>query len=979
MKKHVLLFLFLLNVLGFSAMAQNRTISGRVVSAADGLALPGVSVVVKGTTIGASTDVEGRYQISVTGSPTLVFTFIGFSPREEIVGTRSIIDVRLADDAKALQEVVVTSYTTQNKREVTGSIATVKANEIASYPLGSFDQALQGKAPGILVQANSGQPGAAANVLIRGTGSLLGSNQPLYILDGVEISASDFATLNPADFESLNILKDASSTAPYGSRGANGVIVITSKRGKVGTTRINYDVQYGLSKAPENRLRVMNTQEKLDYELSQGNPYEWTDEDLARLRQINTNWEDVFFQTGKTSSHTLSASGGAGKTTYFLSGSIFDQTGTVRTTGLKRYTGRANVTSEAGNFQFGLNSTFGVSKFSGTSEANTGIAAPLNAVRWSNPYETPYDEEGNYTEIYSGQPNALQELLENSNSRRQLKGVGNVFVGYTVPFIQGLSLRTNWGGDFTANENTTFFNPTTASGSSATGGSGSFARNYGSNFRYTGTTSISFKRDIGADHTFSIGLFNEIVNNTGRNFGFTGYGLGGAFQNEAGITPGTSDNGFIPAVNGNGFENALLSYFTIVNYGFKNRYFLDLSARRDGSSRFGADRRFANFGSVGLSWIVTAEPFMEGLTNIFNELKYKISYGSAGNQNGIGNFEARELFGRAVYNGVSGLVQTQLANPELQWERKTTFNTGIELATLQGRVRSTIEYYNAVTSDLFLNRQLSRTSGYNDITTNIGELRNRGVEFSLEGDLVKTPSLTWSANVSLTYNQNEITKLIGGGQTEQIDGITINRVGEPLNTLYLVRFAGVNPVNGNAQYLTKDGEITEQYDPADRVLAGSTQVPFFGGFGSSLNFRGFEVNAFFSFVKGNKIYNNERSNIINPTYLWDNLSAELTREWKKSGDITDVPYSASEYQAEVTRLVESGDFLRLRNLNVAYNLPKHWAQSIKVQSIRVYAQGQNLKTWTKFMGWDPEITGASLIGAQYPALRTVTFGLSVGF
>jgi len=901
MYKNLLVLLLLLFSVT-AAVAQSRTITGRVTAATDGSGLPGVTVVVRGTSTGTSTDVNGQYSIAVpnTNNATLVFSFVGMTTQEILVGNRTTVDVALGADARQLSEVIVTGYTTQNQREVTGSVATVRAEEVASYPVGSFDQALQGKAPGILVQANSGQPGAAANVLIRGSGSINGSNQPLYIVDGVEISAGDFSTLNPSDFDSFNILKDASSTAPYGSRGANGVIVITTKKGKAGATRLNYEVQYGFSKAPENRLRVMNSQEKLDYELSRENPYEWTDEDVARLRQINTSWEDVFFQTGKTASHTLSASGGSDKTTFFLSGSMFDQSGIVQTTGLKRYTGRANVASEAGNFQFGLNSTFGVSRFSNTSEVNTSIGSPLNAVRWANPYEAPYDEEGNYTEIYSGQPNPLQELLENTNSRRQLKGVGNIFVGYTVPFLKGLSLRTNWGIDYTNNESTSFIDPSTSSGGSSTGGSGSFTRGLSWNFRYTGTTSASYKTEFGTDHTLSVALFNEVVNNNYRDLGFTGFGLGGPFENESGITPGTAENNYIPTVRGNGRENALLSYFSIINYGFKNRYFMDLSARRDGSSRFGANRRYANFGSVGLSWIVTEEDFMQGITGVINQLKFKISYGSAGNQalidpnTGLSlDFASRELFSRAVYNGVSGLVQTQLANPELQWERKSNFNTGIELATLNGRLRSTIEFYNTVTSDLFLNRQISRTSGYDEIPTNIGKIQNRGVEFSLDGDLVKAGGFTWSANASLTYNKNTVKELIGEGNNDQINGITINREGESMNSLYLVRYAGVNPDNGNAQYLTSEGEITEDYDPNDRVIVGSTQIPFFGGFGSALNYKGFEVNAFFSFVKGNEIYNNDRNNIVNPAYLWDNLSAELTREWKNPGDITDVPYSGS--------------------------------------------------------------------------------------
>ncbi|MFD2247039.1 SusC/RagA family TonB-linked outer membrane protein [Pontibacter ruber] len=984
MRRHLLLNFVLVLCLVFQAMGQGRTVSGKVTEKATGQGLPGVSVAVKGTTTGTNTDIDGSYTLSlpanVTDNVTLVFRFVGMATQEVALAGRSSVNVALAPDSKQLSEVVVTGYSTQNKREVSGSIATVKAEEVSQAPLASFDQSLQGKAPGILIQAQSGQPGAAAAVVIRGKGSVVGNNDPLYILDGVQISAGDFATLNPADFETFNVLKDAAATSIYGSRGANGVIVITSKKGTAGKTRINYNAQYGYSNAPSNRLEVMDSNQKLDYELANGNPYEWTDEDLTRLRAINTDWEDVFFRTGKTANHTLSASGGSEKTTYFVSGSIFDQTGTVENTGLKRYTGRANVGSSAGNFTFGLNSTFGYSEFTNTSENNSGIASPLNAIRWTNPYETPYDEDGNYTEIVSGQPNALQELLENRYLRQQIKGVGSIYVAYAVPFVKGLTLKTNWGGDFTGNETNNYIDPTTYTGSFATGRSGSLTRGYGRFFRYTGTTSASYTKEFGTDHRLTVALFNEIVKTKGNNFSFTGYGLGGAFDNESGITPGTTDNGFIPAVNGNGRINALLSYFTDVQYGFKDRYFLSLGARRDGSSRFGADRRFANFGSVGFSWIVSDESFMEGLRDVvFNDLKFKVSYGSAGNQALADDFASRELFSRAVYNGVSGLTQTQLANDLLQWERRTTFNTGIEMATLQGRLKATAEFYNSLTSDLFLDRQLSRTSGYSSINSNVGELRNRGVEVSLDGDIVKTGDFTWSANASVTYNKNEITKLVGD-QQEIENGIYINRVGETMNSIYLVRYAGVNPDNGDPQFYTKDGEITNVYDPNDRVIVGSTEAPFFGGFGTALNFKGFEVSTFFSFVKGNEIYNNDRSNIENPQYLYDNLATTMLTEWRKPGDITQIPRpDAAWYNDNTTRMVESGDFLRLRNINISYTLPQTLVSRLNLSSIKLYAQGQNLKTWTDFAGFDPEISTGVLTGAQYPALRTVTFGLNVGF
>ncbi|MFT2008173.1 TonB-dependent receptor [Pontibacter sp. 13R65] len=994
MRKILLLHLVLLLCLYQQAMAQGRTITGTVTEQATAKGLPGVSVLIKGTTSGTSTDSDGQFRLSLPVAQanenlTLIFSLIGMASQEVVVGGRNLLQISLAPDSRQLSEVVVTGYTTQIRREVTGSVATVVGEEVSLTPNGSFEQALQGRAPGMLVQANSGQPGATASVLIRGRGSVLGGTQPLFILDGVEISATDFSTLNPADFETYTVLKDAISTSQYGSRGANGVVVITSKKGVAGATRLQYNVQYGFSTLPENRLRVMNTEEKLAYEMANGNPYRWSADDIARLSNINTNWEKVLFRTGVTKNHSLTASGGNDKTTYILSGSVFDQEGTVRNTGLQRYTGRANVESTAGNFTFGLNSTFGYSEFTNTYEATTSINVPLNAIRWTNPYETPFDEEGNYTQTRAGQPNALELINENTALRQQLKGVGNIYLEYQVPALPGLSFRTNWGGDYTSNESNVLLDPSTAPGRGVPGGRGQLTRGYNRFFRYTGTTSASYLHQFGTDHSLRVSLFNEIIKGAGRSFGFTGYGLGGPFENEAGITPGTATNDFIPAVNGDGTSHALLSYFAMAHYGFKNRYYISLTGRRDGSSRFGLNNKWANFGSVGVSWVVSDEAFMENLSSLFNELKVKTSYGSSGNQAGIGDFQSMELYGRSVYNGVSGLQQLQLPNPDLQWERRTTFNAGIELATWQGRVRASIEYYNSRTTNLFLNRQLSRTTGFSDLISNIGALQNQGVEYALDADLIRTKDFSWSANLNFTYNQNKIKRLVGEGDNDIVNGVYINREGESLNSFYVVRYAGVNPDNGNAQYLNLNNEVTETYSPTDRVLVGSAEVPFFGGFGTTLRYKGFEVNTLFSFVQGNKIYNEDRTNVENPWFVGDNLAAVLLNEWREPGQVTNIPRPTQAMRTGTTRFLEAGDFLRWRNLMVSYTLPQHLTQVVRLRQVTVFAQGQNLATFTKFQGFDPEmatpeLTGArsrvpgQLAGAQYPALRTITFGLSVG-
>lgn len=965
-----------------ASFAQGTDIRGKVTSQSDGLPLPGVSVTIKGTKTTTQTDVQGNFRLSGdANAKVLVFSYIGFKSKEAVV-TRGTIAVALDEDAQSLSDVIITGYTTQSKREVSGSVSTVKAADVNNVPIASFDQALQGRAPGVLVTANSGQPGASAVITIRGRGSISGSTSPLYILDGVEISARDFATLNSADFDSFTILKDAVSTSQYGSRGSNGVIVVTSKKGQSGRPLVKYDLQYGKSKAPENKLKVMNTAQKLDYELANGNPNGWSDEEIEGFRLIDTDWEKVLFQTGTTKNHNLSVSGGSDRTRYLISGNFFDQTGTVPTTRLKRYVGRANISSGTEDFDFGLTSSIGYSDLTNTSEANTGINSPLNAIRWTNPYLAPYNADGNYSSNPTGQPNPLSELLENTNLGGKLKAVGTVYGAYRVPAVPGLVAKVNAGADYTTYETTTFIDPATYTGSLQTGTKGSLLRGYDKYVRYTLTSSVGYSTKIATDHSLSVTVFNEMVKGKGSSFGFTGYGLGGAFENESGITPGNTTNNFIPLVRGGGStlgtDNGILSYFTLINYGYKDRYFLNLNARRDGSSRFGANKRYANFGSIGASWVVSNESFFTPLKGVLNDLKYKITYGSAGNQSGLTDFQSRELYSRAVYNGVSGLSQSQLANPNLTWEKKTTFNTGLEFTMFSGRVTGTAEYYSALTGQLLFPRAISETTGFSQITTNAGDMTNKGVEASLSVDVIKSKSFSWNAFVNFTYNKNRI-KSLADGKAEITQGLTVLRPGEALNSLYLVRYVGVNPENGNSIYLDKNGAQTETYTADDRVIVGTTDAPYFGGFGSRLNFKGIEFSFLLSGVTGNKIYNNDRTNIENPDYLFDNISVDLLNEWRTPGQITNIPRADQPIETETTRFVEDGRFLRLRNVTLSYELPKSLISSLKISSIKVFVQGQNLKTWTKFRGFDPEITDGVLTGAQYPALKTVTAGLSIGF
>ena len=974
-----LLFLIAMSVVCIS-FAQAQEVTGRVTDSRDGTPLSNVSVSVKGTNVGTTTNADGRFSIRASNGVTLVFSSVGFTEQEiQVTGTDMNVSLEFAQ--RNLQEVIVTGYGSRSRRQMAGSVAKIGGEEVKLQPVGSFDKLLQGKVPGLLSQSQSGQPGRPADVTIRGKGSINGSNAPLYIIDGVQVTSADFATLNPADIESYSILKDASSTSIYGSRGANGVIVITTKRGVAGKTRVNYDFQYGWSALPKNKLRLMNSPEKLDYEVNYDrpdgmNPFGWTPAEIDSLKQIDNMLDEIIFKKGKTKQHQLSVSGGNDKTRFYISGSLFDQEGVVISTGLKRYTGRVNIENTFGDFKVGLNATFGYSKFIGTRENDQYIGSPLNSINWFNPYITLYDADGNYQDDFlQGQPNPLRELLENFGDGDQMKGVGSAYIEWKIPWVRGLRARTLWGGDLTEDETLGYLDRTTNSGGQSTGGQGQLARAYARTFRYTGTTSLNYQKNFG-EHDINVSIFNEIIQSKSEGFNFTGFGLVGPFRNEAGITPGTPTNGYIPTVAGTATENGLLSWFADGTYGFRKKYYLSAGFRRDGSSRFGSDNKYANFYNVGASWIISEEDFFKTQTRWLDELKLRVSYGTVGNQLGIGNYASRELLNATVYNGIGGLLLGQLPNSQLKWETKQMFNVGIDFRIWNNRVMGALEYYNNKTVDLFLDRQLSRTSGFASLTTNLGKLQNQGFEVSLSADIIRGKDFNWSVNANYTYNKNKI--LDQAGQDENVNGLFINKVGEKANSLYVVRYAGVDPANGDALYFKKDGTTTNIYDPSDAVIVGTIDPPQFGGFGTDFNWKGIGLNALFTYTMGGVIYNNDRFNVEFPGYWFSRVSSALLTEWQKPGDITNIPSPFNDFHGETTRFVEKSDHLRLRNVTLSYTLPQTVLQRMKITSLRLYVQGQNLKVWHNFQGWDPEITTGILSGAQYPQLKTITFGLNLG-
>jgi TonB-dependent starch-binding outer membrane protein SusC len=979
--KLLLLMCFLLTCQILHAQVQ---VTGRVTDARDRTPIPGVTVSVKNGTNSTITGPEGEFSIMAPQGSTLVFSSVGYQTFER-PATASMA-IALTQGESQMQEVVVTGYSSIQRRKYVGSSAQVSPTEVRKQPFGSFDQALQGQAAGVSVVAGSGQPGANAVVRIRGNGSISGGNVPLFILDGIQITAADFASLNQGDFESVEILKDAVATAQYGSRGANGVIVITTRKGRAGTMELNYDAQVGWSDIPEDRLIVMNSSQKIDYELQRGNPYQWNTAKQDSLRNINFNWRDALFQTGMTQQHQISARGGSQNSRFYGSLSYLDQEGTLRTTGLKRYTARINVDNNINNFRFGIGLTGGFSKIVATGEGNTFLSSPLNAIRWANPYERDinpvtgdYQETGgaNTGSFTSGQPNPAMELFLNYNNSLQVKGVATSYLEFHFPFVQGLYARTNWGIDYGQNETSGFTSPRTSVGIAR---QGILSRGYNRNLRYQGTTSLNYRKTFGK-HDFDGGVFAEVIKSTFRSMGFTGYGFTNGFTNEAGITAGSAANpNYIPAVGGSGTENGLLSYFGIFNYTFNNKYNLTFTGRRDGSSRFGLNNRWANFGSVGVKWFIADEDFIKRI-DFINDLAIRASYGTSGSNNApTGDFPI-PVFGRIAYAGTAGWAPASPGNLNYGWETNRTINFGLDWGLFNRRLSGSLDLYDRETKDLFYSIPIDPSiSGFGSIPGNFGNLRNRGAELMLRTDVIRSRQITWSIQGNISYNKNQILDI---PQDSVISGITILAEGKPLNSLFLVPYAGVNSANGNALYTKRDGSLTETFSVNDKVILGTSDAPWYGGLSTAVNYRGFDLTAQLNFFLGREMFNNDRVNVTNPAYFFDNMDVALLREWRQPGDVTDIPRPTASggnaFQSQTTRFVEDASFWRLRNVTLGYNVPTRILSKAKIRNARIFLQGQNLWTQTAFRSFDPEMTGVSLTGAQYPALIQKTIGLSIGF
>ena len=986
LKQFLLIFGAILTLSGFAGStlhAQTKagkvTVSGRVTSTEENQPLLGVAVVEMETMRGVTTMTDGTYTIEATEGNTLSFSFLGY---EEVLckvpaGERTFkFDLVMKPETEAIDDVVVIAYGVRKKGTITGSVSTVKMEKIEKTPTAAFDQALQGQVPGLSVMSNTGEPSAAAVMTIRGTNSINSGTAPLYILDGVPIASNDFNTINPADIESISVLKDASSTSIYGARAANGVIVITTKRGKVADRpRIEYRMQLGFSQvACGDKWDLMNTAERIEYEkqigMDEGKNY-------SVLSQTDVNWlERVYNSAALLQNYEVAVSGADEKTSYYISGGYYNQDGTALGSSFQRFSTRANFERKMGKWlKMGANTMLNYQKIQQADEGAYTLVTPISAARFMMPYWDPYRADGSTASIADGSwkgngQNPVEWLENNPVTYNKYKVLSTAFAEATP--IKGLTLRSQVGIDYS---HTTGFGQSLPS-YAPNQGQGSASRSSTDSYTLTMTNTINYRFDINRLHNF-----NFLAGHEGVNTHYEAFSVMTAGQNNDRLTNISSGTRATSWSDTTDSDYGFVSFFARGEYNYADRYFADFSVRADGSSRFGSSRRWAGFWSLGFMWNLRNESFMEGSKSWLTNAQISISTGTSGNSS-IPNYEHLALVGGgADYVGNAGVGLLQPGNENLGWECPWTTNLGLHFGFWH-RLNVDLEFYHKRTSDMLMEvPEPYSTSGFGYYWDNVGVMVNQGVELNLTGALVQTKEFLWTVNANFSYNHNEIVELYNGVQEYERSGTNTKLVvGHSLGEFYINRYAGVNPANGDALWYTKDGELTTELRDEDKVLVGKSYIaPWQGGFGTALSWKGLSLSAQFSWVADRWMINNDRYfDESNGRFASYNQSRRLLDRWQKPGDVTDIPRHGV-YTEFDSRLLEDASFLRLKNLMLSYSLPeKLITRSRVMRGLRIYAQAQNLFTFTPFSGLDPEGT-SNVYAAQYPMARQFTFGLDITF
>ena len=1012
MKKLFLVFALFLGLQ--VSQAQQSKVQG-IVSDAQGKPIAGASITLKGQKAGVVSENNGTYTISLSNlTGTLVFSSIGFSDKEVSINGKTTIDVVLAAKDDNLNEVVVVGYGTQRKRDITGSVGTVNASQIKNLSLTSPEQALQGRVAGVNVTSSSGTPGGAININVRGVGTINGSSQPLYVVDGIPIATGSYsqlgvgnqtlnslADINPNDIESLDVLKDASATAIYGSRGANGVVLITTRRGKNQKTRFSYNGYYGTQEAwkkikpltgPEYQLLL---QESLfnRYGALYGNqePSFYFGDPIHDNSTVNTNWQDEIFRTAPIQSHDISAQGGNDKTKFYIGGSYFDQDGTILGSRFQRYNFRINLDNQVSEkFRITTGLT-GSNTIQNRIQNDNNIYGVLSAAVLLAPDVPTFNANGTYgKDPLSSVESPLVAAIENYNKVNNSRVNANL--GAEYQFFPQLSLKVNLGADYVALNEARFY-PSISNAGVGVRGQGTEAFNKSMNL--VNENVLSYKQSFG-DHDLNAVAVASYQTQKFESI----YALAEDFPGNAIKRLSAAAVNKVASSSGGAF--GIIGYVGRVNYGYKGKYLLSGSIRRDGTSNLGADKRWGTFPAVSAAWRFSDEAFMRKF-KFLNNGKIRGSHGTSGSNSG-------SLFGSlplispgANYLTNAGLAPSQMGNVSLGWETSIQTDLALELG-FWNRITLTTEVYNRKTDNLLTSRGLVGNSGFLSVSDNVGGITNKGLEISLETRNFVKPNFSWTTNFNITFQTNNVDTIFGGNpfasgfaswiqqgySLNSFRGYRVDKIFQSTSDIVAAR-DGTAAKPGDIRW--KDIDKNGVINSADQEILGNALPKFFGSLTNNFTYKNFELTVFFQFVGGNKIYNNNRAFAEGMNGLFGQFATTLNR-WSPANTFTNqtttmpraVYGDPANNRRSSDRWLEDGSFTRLKNLIFAYNLDSKLASKMKLSSLKVYVQAQNLITWTNYSGFDPEVsTFTTTNTAQgtdfltFPQAKTITFGLNVGF
>jgi TonB-linked SusC/RagA family outer membrane protein len=1044
MKKLTVFLAFALLLITQAYAQSPRTVTGKVTDD-KGTPLSGVTISAVGVNKNALSDNNGSFSIQVTEKvKSLKITYVGFDAKEVSITGVSTVTVSLSPEDKALNDVVVVGYGTQKKRDITGSIASVKGEALANKPTQSFEQALGGRAAGVQVVIPSGVLNAPPVLRIRGANSISLSSYPLIVVDGVPVFTGDgsstsaagnvLSSINPNDIESVDVAKDAAATAIYGSRAANGVLFITTKKGKPGRSKVTLDSWIGFSN-PQRLQQVLDAQQYTDYKneaLRNAGTYNAATNAFATTmgadgKMINTNWADIVYRQGLQHSNTVSLSGANESTSYYFSTGYTEQEGIINRNDFKRLTLLMNVDHKAGKF-FSMGGKIQYTSDQNTAATSSGslgdafATAGLGRVALiTAPNVGPFNADGSYNQANGligvmgnklGQVGFYNPQITMDKNRSNSYGehlVSNLYAQFKP--VSWLAVRTQYGLDYLMVDNDVFSHPLSGEGFSTTG---SVSAIFNKNKRWVWTTTAQFDKVFAQQHTVSVLAGMEQQKSDQNSYGLNRVTVADpAFTNIQGgwVTPNTSGLGI--------GENYLYSEFARAQYNFSRKYFLTANVRRDGASQLGVNSKYGIFWGVSASWDVLSEKFIQNikLDKVFSSLRLRSSYGKVGNIGGLGNFASLSTFNSGLYGSAGTVGYSQAGNPNLTWETSKKTDVGLNFGLFNDRLTAEIGYYNSNNDGLLLFVPQPPSAGLpSNIPTNIGSMYNRGFEFDIKYNVVQNKDFSWSTSFNLSTNDNKVLSLAPGitniiGSTGGLETPSITMPGQPIGMLFVTRTAGVDQASGrrvflNAQgrqvlfqhvapagqsrFMYADGSVAPTVSSADAIVYKNTHAKIFGGFENNLRFKNFELNALFTYQMGNWLYYGTQAGLRDQRF-WNNEVGVLNR-WQKAGDVTEFPRAVfgdnvsngSSFPLDIN--VFKGDFIKLRTLTLGYNIPKNMLDKIKISNARFYVSGNNLLILTAYPGPDPEVSsngnGTTNFGIDRNTVanqRTITVGINVGF